>query len=71
MAKLTAARAVAGDMDALVQMNACTSPGLVRFEDNLRLFALNKQPVRLDGKSLGSAVTVIPEFRSKTKIIQS
>ena len=60
MQKLAAARAIADDMDSLVQINACKSPGLERFEENLRLFALNQQPIRMDGKSLGSAVTVIP-----------
>ena len=34
------------DMNALVQINSCKSPALMRFEDNLRLFALNKQPIR-------------------------
>lgn len=34
------------DMIALVDMNGCTSPGLMRFQENLRLFALNKTPVR-------------------------
>lgn len=37
----------ASDMDALVQMNACAGPGLKRFQENLRLFALNKPPIRL------------------------
>jgi hypothetical protein len=60
MAKLAAARAASSDMDALVQMqNGCKSVGLERFEDNLRLFALNKQPIRLDG-STGSDGAVTP-----------
>lgn len=44
-------RAAISDMEALLRMNGCTSEGLKRFQENLRLFALNKQPIRLDGGS--------------------
>ncbi len=56
-AKLAAAIAISGDMDALVQKNACNGPGLARFEENLRRFALNRQPISFDGKKPGGAVT--------------
>ena len=69
------AQAAIRDMSALVQMNACTSPGLKRFQENLRLFALNKQPIRLDGKTAeASAVTPRPgtPFRDQnyTKLVE-
>lgn len=31
----------------LIRMNPCSSPGLIRFQENLNLFALNKQPIIL------------------------
>jgi hypothetical protein len=55
------AQAVISDMQSLVQMNSCASPGLKRFEDNLRMFALNKAPIRLDGKpAISPALIPIP-----------
>jgi hypothetical protein len=54
-----AVEAVKSDMYALVQMNACTSPGLKRFEDNLRLFALNQQAIRLEGEAEPAAVKAL------------
>ncbi|MBM4257550.1 MAG: hypothetical protein FJ147_16840 [Deltaproteobacteria bacterium] len=54
------AQAIASDMISLVQINACTAPGLMRFEDNLRLFALNKQPIRLGGEATASSVITPP-----------
>jgi hypothetical protein len=50
------AQSLTSDTNSLVQMNACTAPGLMRFEDNLRLFALNKQPIRLNGEITVSSV---------------
>ena len=44
-------RSAISDMEALLRMNGCSSEGLKRFQENLRLFALNKQPIRLDGGS--------------------
>jgi len=35
------------DMNNLVRMNSCSSSGLKRFQENLKLFALNKQPITL------------------------
>ncbi|APQ18916.1 hypothetical protein [Maribacter hydrothermalis] len=37
-----------GDMGKIFKLNACDSPGLKRFEENLKLFALNKPAVRMD-----------------------
>jgi hypothetical protein len=54
------AQALASDTRSLVQMNACTSPGLTRFEDNLRLFALNRQPIPLGGTAPVSSVIMPP-----------
>ncbi|WP_432264684.1 energy transducer TonB [Autumnicola psychrophila] len=36
------------DMAALVRMNGCDSPGLKRFQENLRLFAHDLQPMRIE-----------------------
>lgn len=44
------------DMNTLLQVNACNSPGIKRFEDNLRLFALNKRPKKLSGGAIISTV---------------
>ena len=39
----------ANDMNRLLAQNSCTSPGVKRFQENLRLFALGKQPIPLSG----------------------
>ena len=44
---LGATQTMANDMGALVRANACNSPELKRFQENLMLFALGKQPIRL------------------------
>ena len=49
------AQAIASDMGDLVRMNACKSAGLLRFEENLRLFALNKQPAQVHGEAEDSS----------------
>ena len=46
---LGASQTITSDMDSLVGMNACPSPGLKRFQENLMLFALGKQPIVLPG----------------------
>jgi hypothetical protein len=46
---LGASQTITSDMDSLVQMNACQSPGLKRFQENLVLFAVGKQPIVLPG----------------------
>ncbi|MEP7351725.1 MAG: hypothetical protein ABI824_00695 [Acidobacteriota bacterium] len=62
MAMLGTTQSVTGDMSALAQnyaqMNACKDPGLMRFQENLRRFALNKQAIPLDGKVATSSVLV-------------
>ncbi len=35
------------DMNELLKLNGCATPGLKRFQQNLLLFALGKQPIRL------------------------
>ncbi len=37
------------DIEALLRKNDCKSPGLLRFEQNLRLYALGEKPIRLEG----------------------
>lgn len=59
MSMADTAQAATSDMNALVQMNACSGPGLKRFEENLRLFALNKPPIRLEGDTEPSQVTAL------------
>lgn len=46
---LDAAGSVGSDMDSLLGMNACASPGLKRFQDNMMRFALGQPPLRLAG----------------------
>ena len=49
MNTVNSAQVMTNDMNALVHLNACGSPGLKRFQENLKLFALGKSPIRLDG----------------------
>ena len=56
---VSTSQAAASDMNALLGMNACASPALKRFQDNLRRFALNQPPIRLDGDP-APASTVAP-----------
>jgi hypothetical protein len=49
MHTLDAATSVGNDMDSLLRMNTCASPGLKRFQDNMMRFALGQQPLRLAG----------------------
>lgn len=47
-----AAMARAKDMKALIEMNGCDSPGLMRFQENLRLYAMNRPfGIRPDGST--------------------
>jgi len=46
---LGASQSITSDTDALVRMNGCPSPGLKRFQENVMLFALGKQPIVLPG----------------------
>ena len=55
------ARSMQVDMQTAFQNNACNSPGLQRFEDNLRMFALNERPKRLTGQlEVSSIITPQP-----------
>jgi hypothetical protein len=40
---------MADDMKALVRLNDCAGPGLKRFQENLMLFSIGKQPIPLPG----------------------
>ena len=51
MDKVGDAQAIVQDVNELMVLNECNSAGLMRFEENLKLFALNKQPVRLTALS--------------------
>lgn len=51
---------ITSDVNALLQLNTCTAPGLLRFEDNLRLFALNHQPIKLRGEATVSSMIAPP-----------
>ena len=57
---LVDSQAAEADMITLLKMNSCLSPGLMRFQENLRLFAINKQPIRLGGKSNESVLSKNP-----------
>lgn len=50
------AKALMLDMGQLFNLNPCTSLGIKRFEKNLRLFALNKPSVRMQGISKYTAM---------------
>ena len=41
--------ALKSDIIKLISMNGCNNPALMRFEENLILFAYNKLPIKLDG----------------------
>lgn len=59
--------ALASDMEKLVRTNRCDGAGLKRFEENLRLFALGKQPIRLGAES---AAPVRPKLNQNyTKLL--
>lgn len=57
------AQAAISDMNSLFRMNSCNSPALKRFQENLKLFALNKQPIRLAAKAAAK-----PTLTSSTNI---
>jgi hypothetical protein len=76
MSTLGATQSITSDMSTLVQVNACNSPGLKRFQENLMLFALGKQPIRLSGgpATAPAASAASPEVLSKdqnlTRLVQ-
>ncbi|WP_162340201.1 hypothetical protein [Cyclobacterium salsum] len=49
-------KALQFDMAQIFELNDCNSPGIRRFEDNLKAFALNKSPVRMEEESKYVAV---------------
>ena len=49
--KIHKAKALLYDMSKILTLNRCDSPGLRRFEENLKAFALNSSPVRMQGES--------------------
>jgi hypothetical protein len=44
-------KALLFDMVKIFELNSCNSEGIRRFEENLKLFALNKSPIRMEGES--------------------
>jgi len=66
---LGATQTMAKDMSTLVRVNACNSPGLKRFQENLMLFALGKQPIRISGGSgaVPAPARPSPEMLSKNQ----
>jgi len=44
------------DMAQIFKLNSCNSPGIKRFEENLKLFALNKPGIRMKGTSKYAAM---------------
>lgn len=55
-------RGVIHDVAALIAMNGCGSTGLKTFEENLRRFALNRQPVQLQSEQQGSSLLTNESF---------
>lgn len=49
MKSMDAMTSVGNDMALLIRMNSCASPGLKRFEANMKRFALGQEPLRLAG----------------------
>ena len=49
MRAVDAATSVGRDMESLLELNSCTSPGLKRFQDNVLRFALGQPPLQLPG----------------------
>ena len=49
MRAVDAATSVGRDMESLLELNSCTSPGLKRFQDNVMRFALGQPPLHLPG----------------------
>jgi len=57
MSTVGSLQAAKTDMVSMFRMNGCEGPGLMRFQENLRRFALNKQPIRLGGDPHGKSNT--------------
>jgi hypothetical protein len=50
------AKALLFDMARIFELNSCNSPGIKRFEENLKLFALNKTSIRMQSESKYTAM---------------
>ncbi|MEQ8218646.1 MAG: hypothetical protein RIM68_13785 [Arenibacter sp.] len=50
------AKGLQNDMLQIFKINSCNSPGVQRFEENLKLFALNKPSIRMEGSSKYAAM---------------
>ncbi len=50
------AKALMYDMSRIFELNSCESRGIKRFEENLKLFALNKPSIRMKGVSKYTAM---------------
>ncbi len=48
------------DMNALLRRNACASPGLKRFQENLVLFSMGKPPIPLSGVAPAATSPLAP-----------
>jgi hypothetical protein len=61
------AQVMADDMNRLFGLNACASPGLKRFQENIMLFSLNKQPAVLSGEGGVATARVQPSPGAPSK----
>jgi hypothetical protein len=50
------AKALLSDMSQIFRLNSCNGQGIRRFEENLKLFALNKPSIRMKGMSKYAAM---------------
>jgi len=50
------AKGLKNDMLQIFKLNSCNSPSIRRFEENLKLFALNKPGIRMEGSSKYAAM---------------
>lgn len=57
MHTMDAAASVGNDMALLIQMNGCTNPSLLRFQENMRRFAIGSPALRLAGAETLAQVT--------------
>jgi len=60
MRMIVGAGELSGDTDDTVRLDACGGPGLKRFEDNVVLFSMGKQPLFLPGEPPPAAPSVQP-----------
>jgi hypothetical protein len=65
---MDAASSVGNDMDSLLRMNTCTSPGLMRLQANMMRFALGQAALHLaGGETLASVAPAKPSVASAFK----